>query len=101
VTLCCGHVDDVGVELEVRDTGIGIPHDQLERIFEPFIQVGRSLTSMREGTGLGLAISRELARAMHGEVRVTSELGKGSCFTVMLPRAGKAGPAGEPEEQTA
>jgi PAS domain S-box-containing protein len=86
VLLCCGNIDGTDVELEVRDTGIGIAADQLERIFEPFIQVGRSLTSNREGTGLGLAISRELARAMHGEIRVDSELGVGSRFTVTLPK---------------
>jgi len=101
VTLCCGHIDDIGVELEVRDTGIGIAKDQLDRIFEPFIQVGRSLTSTREGTGLGLAISRELARAMHGEIRVESQIGVGSTFTVTLPRVDGARAAQPPEEQTA
>jgi PAS domain S-box-containing protein len=85
VTLCCAHGDADRVELTVSDTGSGIPADHLERIFEPFVQVGRSLTDTREGTGLGLAISRDLARAMGGELRVVSTLGKGSAFTLTLP----------------
>ena len=60
--------------MEVRDTGIGIAEDQLQRIFEPFVQVGRSLTSTRQGAGLGLAISRDLARAMDGEINVKSSV---------------------------
>ena len=69
----------------VRDTGIGIPTDQLDSIFEPFVQVGRSLTSPHEGTGLGLAISRDLARAMRGDITVESAVDEGSTFTVTLP----------------
>jgi PAS domain S-box-containing protein len=77
--------DKVGVE--VCDTGVGIPHDQLSAIFEPFYQLGRTLTSPADGTGLGLAISRDLARAMGGDVVVESVLGKGSTFTLVLPAA--------------
>jgi PAS domain S-box-containing protein len=86
VTLRCDLNGDDTAQLSVRDTGIGIAPDQLERIFEPFVQVGRSLTSTREGTGLGLAISRDLARAMGGDIRVESALGVGSTFTLRLPR---------------
>jgi PAS domain S-box-containing protein len=75
------------VALEVSDTGVGIPADQFEAIFEPFTQVGRSLTSHHEGAGLGLAISRELARAMGGDLVVQSEVGTGSRFTLILPPA--------------
>jgi PAS domain S-box-containing protein len=75
------------VALEVSDTGMGIPVDQLEDIFEPFTQPGRSLTSRHEGAGLGLAISRELARAMGGDISVTSEPGSGSTFRLTLPAA--------------
>ncbi|HUQ99223.1 MAG TPA: PAS domain S-box protein [Gemmatimonadaceae bacterium] len=71
--------------LSVRDTGVGIPTDELDSIFEPFVQVGRSLTSPHEGTGLGLAISRDLARAMSGDITVESAPGRGSTFTVTLP----------------
>jgi PAS domain S-box-containing protein len=72
--------------ISVRDTGQGIASDQLEAVFEPFVQVGRSLTSQREGTGLGLAISRDLARAMHGDVTVQSKVDVGSEFTLSLPQ---------------
>jgi PAS domain S-box-containing protein len=75
------------VRIEVHDTGIGIPADQMENIFEPFVQVGRSLTQQAEGTGLGLAISRELACAMGGDLVAESEEGRGSVFTLTLPRA--------------
>jgi PAS domain S-box-containing protein len=72
--------------IRVRDTGIGIPIDKLNSVFEPFVQVGRSLTTPHEGTGLGLAISRDLTKAMGGELSVTSELGKGTVFTIALKR---------------
>jgi signal transduction histidine kinase len=75
------------VMVRVRDTGSGIPEDKLRSIFEPFVQVGRSLTAPAEGTGLGLAISRDLARAMGGDITVTSTVGEGSEFTVVLPAA--------------
>jgi PAS domain S-box-containing protein len=80
-------VDQDRAGLRVRDTGVGIPADKLAAIFEPFVQVGRSLTTPHEGTGLGLAISRDLARAMGGELSVTSEMGKGTTFSVTLKRS--------------
>jgi signal transduction histidine kinase len=73
--------------VRVRDTGIGIPADQRERIFEPFVQVRADLTRTAEGTGLGLAISRDLARGMGGDLAVESAVGAGSTFTLTLPRA--------------
>ncbi|HEY9426178.1 MAG TPA: PAS domain S-box protein [Gemmatimonadaceae bacterium] len=72
----------------VADTGIGIAQGRLGSIFEPFVQVNRRLSSPNEGVGLGLAISRDLARAMNGDLVVESELGVGSSFTLLLPRAG-------------
>jgi signal transduction histidine kinase len=75
------------VRLHVRDTGIGIPAEQLERIFDPFVQIGRSLTSPHAGAGLGLAISRDLARAMQGDLEVESTEGAGAVFTLSLPAA--------------
>ena len=75
------------VAIRVSDTGVGIPPEDLERIFEPFVQLGRGLTTQHEGTGLGLAISRDLARAMGGDLTVQSQLGHGSTFTFTLPAA--------------
>jgi len=75
------------VAISVTDTGIGIAADQLERIFEPFVQVRRIVEPTDHGFGLGLAISRQLARAMGGDLTVRSTLGEGSTFTLTLPRA--------------
>jgi signal transduction histidine kinase len=77
------------VYVRIRDTGAGIPRDQLERIFEPFTRVDTPLTRRTEGTGLGLAISRELARGMGGELRARSGEGLGSSFTLTLPRSSR------------
>ena len=79
--------DDGRVVVAVADTGPGIPVEQQAAIFEPFVQLGRSHTSGHEGTGLGLAISRDLARAMGGDLTVTSVPGAGSTFTLTLPGA--------------
>jgi signal transduction histidine kinase len=88
VTLSCRSADDEPmVQIAVSDTGRGIAADQLERIFEPFVQVGRSLAGPDAGTGLGLAISRELARGMSGDLTVDSLHGEGSTFALWLPRA--------------
>jgi PAS domain S-box-containing protein len=80
-------IDDEYLLIDVCDTGVGIPADKLELIFEPFVQVDRAYNGQRQGTGLGLSISRDLARGMGGDLTVRSELGKGSVFTVKLPRA--------------
>jgi signal transduction histidine kinase len=81
---CVAH--EKNVTINVIDTGVGVPADKLEAIFEPFVQLGRSLSSAHEGTGLGLAISRDLARAMGGELTATSKVGDGSTFALRLPR---------------
>ncbi len=72
------------IEISVEDTGIGIPEDQLEHVFEAFAQADASTTRKYGGTGLGLAISSRLTRLMGGEIKLHSELGKGSSFTVSL-----------------
>jgi PAS domain S-box-containing protein len=88
-----GHIDvdcragEDRVHLRVRDTGIGIPADRQESVFEPFVQVRADLTRTAEGTGLGLAISRDLARGMGGELTLESTPGEGSTFTLTLPAA--------------
>ncbi|HET7458661.1 MAG TPA: PAS domain-containing sensor histidine kinase [Gemmatimonadaceae bacterium] len=80
------------VVLAVTDNGPGVPPEKREEIFEPFVQLGRSLTTGHEGTGLGLAISRDLARAMGGEVTyddapTTASGGGGARFSLTLPAA--------------
>ncbi|MEX1183057.1 MAG: ATP-binding protein [Gemmatimonadota bacterium] len=85
VTVACEADDDV-VRVRVRDTGIGIPADQLENVFAPFVQL-RAGTGRPGGTGLGLAISRDLARGLGGDLEADSVHGGGSVFTLTLPRA--------------
>ena len=75
------------VVIVVRDSGVGIPADKLELIFEPFVQLERSLTMPAEGAGLGLAISRDLARGMGGDLRAESVEGEGATLILTLPRA--------------
>ena len=72
------------IELTVRDTGIGVPKEKLERIFESFTQADTSTTRRYGGTGLGLTIARNLAEMMGGSLEVQSEPGKGSAFTLKL-----------------
>ena len=81
---------DGGVEIRVRDTGVGIAADKHEAIFDPFVQVNRRLTSNSEGTGLGLAISRDLARGMGADLRVESVLGAGATFILTLRAPGNS-----------
>ncbi len=72
--------------IEVEDTGPGIPEDAQKYIFEPFRQVDGSATRRHKGSGLGLSIVKQLVDLMHGEIQLESKLGKGSKFTVILPR---------------
>jgi len=80
--------DDRVVRTRVRDSGCGIPRVEIERVFEPFVQLRELDSRMAEGTGLGLAISRQFAEAMHGRLYAESVKGKGSVFTLELPRSG-------------
>ena len=98
VTVCIGRPSDEMelpaalcgqdlLALTVRDTGIGIPQDKLERIFNAFEQVDASTSRQFGGTGLGLALSRSMAQLLGGDVILQSEPGHGSRFTLLLPEA--------------
>jgi PAS domain S-box-containing protein len=80
---------DRSVELQVRDTGVGIAEEERERVFERFHRIGSTQARTFEGTGIGLALIQELVKLHGGSVRVESTLGQGSTFTVTIPR-GKA-----------
>ncbi len=95
ITVVCGrgeapsemahHGTDDAVFIRVADTGIGIPADQLARIFQPFVQVTSGYTRQHGGAGLGLAISQKLAQLMRGTITVESLAGQGTTFTLWLP----------------
>jgi signal transduction histidine kinase len=73
------------VEIRVSDTGVGIPVEEHEAIFDIFHQAGATTKGVREGTGLGLAITRRLVEQHGGSITVSSEPGKGSRFTFVIP----------------
>ncbi|MDP9205631.1 MAG: GAF domain-containing sensor histidine kinase, partial [Gemmatimonadota bacterium] len=82
------------VRLRVKDTGVGVRPLDIDRVFEPFVQVDKHLTTAtQQGVGLGLSISRELARAMQGDLTLESTEGIGSTFTLVLPSAPEISPA--------
>ncbi|MGA9119059.1 MAG: hybrid sensor histidine kinase/response regulator transcription factor, partial [Bacteroidota bacterium] len=77
--------DEEKLVISVSDTGIGIPPDEVEKVFDRFYQVDASQTREHEGSGLGLALVKELVELHHGTIEVQSEVGKGTTFTVRLP----------------
>jgi signal transduction histidine kinase len=81
----CGGASEGGVEVEVVDGGDGIPPEDLGRIFEDFVQLGTEVIGGAEGTGLGLPISRRLAHLLGGRLEVSSTVGLGSTFRLVLP----------------
>jgi signal transduction histidine kinase len=87
ITLDASAIDDERVAVHVRDTGPGIPESKHEAIFEPFVQLDRTLAKPRDGVGLGLSISRDLARGMGGDLTVSNQPGGGACFTLTMRRA--------------
>jgi signal transduction histidine kinase len=77
--------DDSTVTFIVRDTGIGIAAEHIDKVFDPFWQVDQSSTRQVGGTGLGLSVARRLTRLLGGELAVKSTPGEGAQFTVRLP----------------
>jgi signal transduction histidine kinase len=75
------YVDDGQIRIDVGDSGVGIPPENLDKIFDPFF----TTKEVGKGTGLGLSVSYGIIRKHHGQVTVTSEVGKGTIFTITLP----------------
>jgi len=79
------HGDVAGIQFAVIDTGIGIPRDKQDKLFQPFSQIDSSVTRRYEGTGLGRALSKQIVQALGGTIAVESDVGVGSTFTVWIP----------------
>ncbi|WP_434684575.1 ATP-binding protein [Pseudanabaena minima] len=78
------------IRFAITDTGIGISPENLQKLFQPFIQIDGALNRQNSGTGLGLVLAKSIAEMHNGTVSVTSEVGKGSCFTIALPCENRA-----------
>jgi len=85
VDLVVSAADDGGVQMQVHDTGAGIPPEQLPRIFDKFYQADNQKSARSAGTGLGLAIAKQIVDAHGGTIRCDSKLGAGTTFTIKLP----------------
>jgi len=93
-------VGSAALEFKVTDTGIGMPADELSKIFDQFYQIEKHSNSLRKGTGLGLSLTRGLVDLHHGTIEVESSPGKGSTFRVILPIDCTRTPDGETTEST-
>jgi signal transduction histidine kinase/CheY-like chemotaxis protein len=96
ITVSCQAADDARVSVTVTDTGPGLSADELSRIFTPFERLGAAQSTI-EGTGIGLPLARALAETMGGTVTASSAPGRGSTFTVSLPRTADIAPAPVPD----
>ncbi|MCZ6684292.1 MAG: HAMP domain-containing sensor histidine kinase, partial [Planctomycetota bacterium] len=85
VELSMRRLDDDRICIAVKDTGVGIPEDEIPIVFEKFRQLDGSMTREHSGSGLGLTISKELVTILGGSIQVTSQVGEGSVFSVVLP----------------
>ncbi len=85
VTISVERLDAHMIEIQVADTGLGIPEDQIDHIFDDFVRLDSAVSRQIQGTGLGLGIARQLARRMDGDISVESIAGEGSLFCVTLP----------------
>jgi two-component system phosphate regulon sensor histidine kinase PhoR len=85
------HTDDGRIAVMISDTGVGIPSQDLPRIFERFYRVDKARSRQVGGTGLGLSIVKHVIERMNGTVTVDSQVGKGTTFQVLLPAAAKVG----------
>ncbi len=86
MTIEAGAVDEE-VRISVKDTGVGILYDEQERVFERFYRAEVARTLATAGTGLGLAIAKHLVEAHRGRIEVESAVGRGSTFSIYLPKA--------------
>jgi PAS domain S-box-containing protein len=98
VRVCCSRVTDSLVHLEVRDTGVGIPADHIPCIYDEFYQVGVTGSGPRDGYGLGLSIVRRIVELLDLKIEVSSRVGEGSVFSLLLPAASQAVCQERPDE---
>ena len=82
---CTSFIERNNLVIEVSDTGIGIPKEDIKRIFERFYRVDKGRSRAQGGTGLGLSIAHNIIKQHKGSIKVSSELEKGSIFTVYFP----------------